>query len=731
MIKTLTLFLAATWLLVSLWGCKPAPPSSEVVRLLPKNTNVILITLDTTRADRLGCYGYAEAATPTLDALAERGVLFENAYAQVPLTLPSHASLMTGRYPKEHGIRLNGRSALSSVHPTLAELFQSHGYATGAFVASSVLDSRYRLDRGFEVYHDDMGLQKDSVVGADVQRRADRVVDDALDWLTGVNDKPFFGWIHFYDPHQPYDPPAPYRETQDDPYDGEIAFVDAQIKRLVTFLDTHDLRGKTMIVVVGDHGESFGEHGETGHTLFLYRTNLHVPLMIGGPSWPVRRRIDAVAEVVDVFPTILSAFGWTLPEGLLSRSLRRTAASEESDAGSYAESLYGHGSFAWAQQHALTTRRWKYISSTIPELYDLSADPAERHDVRAVYPEVAEQMRDALFARYGQMAPSAAGAVSLTPQARRELESLGYLPSGGRSVSQDFLTPDAPDPKTMVQAYTLVTRSQTLLARGELKKAIPLLEQAVQASPGSATIQFLLGSAYQRGGNHTDAIGPLLAGLRLDPENPDMLLMVAGSLASVGRNDEAEEHYRAALAFDVIAKNHKRAATVRYNLAVIADQRGDRAAATWEYEHALAMDPSHEKSVSALVNIYLEAKRVGDAVRVLRETLPHAPDSVAILRPLASLLATAPDADMRNGKRAVALALRAVSLTQRQDPIVLATLAAAHAETGQFDRAVRIGQEAAEVARGKKAARLAHFIDSQVSGYQKGHPFRDISLRRD
>ncbi len=709
-------------------GCEPAPSVPGGALHLPARTNVVLITLDTTRADRLGCYGYAKAETPTLDALAAQGTLFENAYAQVPLTLPSHATILTGRYPKEHGIRLNGRDALAASYPTLAQTFKDHGYTTGAFLASSVLDARYRLDRGFDHYDDDMGRQQDGSVGADVQRRADRVTDAALVWLDGVKSQPFFGWFHYYDPHYPYDPPTPFRGSLEDPYDGEIAFVDAQIKRIIEYLETNSLRDQTLIVVVGDHGESFGEHGEEGHTLFLYETNLRVPLILSHPILPGGQRIDSVVEAVDVFPTVLSSLGWTVPDGLLSRSLWGVVGFDVID-GSYAESLYGWGSFGWAQQHSLTTRRWKYISSTIPELYDLAADPVERRNVIADYPQVAEQMRETLAARYNNMKPGTAGTVALSASARRGLESLGYLSANLAPEMPEFLTPDAPDPKRMVKTYALVTQSQDFLARGELNQAIPLLEQAATASPLSTAIHFLLGTSYQRLDRHADAVEPLLAGLRLDPKNPEMLLAVAGSLATIGRNDEAETHYRAALAFDAIAKDVKLAAAVRFNLAVIASQRGDPAAATQEYENVLRLDPGNEKSVAALVNVYLGAKRTGDAVRVLRDALPVAPNSLAILRPLASLLATAPDAAVRDGTLAVSLAERAVDISKRGDPVILATLAAAHAETGRFDLAIRLGTEAANVASQKRIPQLANFIETQVAAYRKGQPFRDNSLR--
>jgi arylsulfatase A-like enzyme len=238
--------------------------------------NLLLITLDTTRADRLGCYGYSGAATPALDALARRGTLFENALAQVPMTLPSHATLVTGRYPRELGIRNNAQAALGRDHPTLGTVFKGRGYRTAAFVAAFVLDSRYGLDQGFEVYDDDVG---EGVL----MRRANEVTDRALAWLHEVKEQPFFAWIHYFDPHLPYEPPEAFRGVGADPYDGEIAFVDSEVKRLMEWLEAERLPDRTLVVVAGDHGESFGEHGEHGHAMFLYRTNLRVPLILAHP----------------------------------------------------------------------------------------------------------------------------------------------------------------------------------------------------------------------------------------------------------------------------------------------------------------------------------------------------------------------------------------------------------------------------------------------------------------
>jgi len=863
---TLCLLLTTTAWLVG--GCEPSdkPASKAAVGSVSSGStaklygqNVLLITLDTTRADRLGCYGYAGAATPTLDELAEQGVLFLHAQSQVPLTFPSHASLMTGRYPKELGVRVNGRNALAPTHPTLATIFKEHGYGTAAFVSAAVVDSRYGLDRGFDTYSDDMGRQGENLDLAPPERPANVVTDDALAWLDSAADKPFFVWIHYYDPHDPYEPPSAFRAAHPDPYDGEIAFMDTQIKRVVDWLNSRRLRDRTLVIAVGDHGESFGEHGELGHTVFLYQTNLSVPMILTHPSLRTGHRVEAVVECVDLLPTVLSLMGWTPPPGLLARDLTPALAGELIDSTeSYGESHHVNWSYGWAEQRSLTTQRWKYISSTEPELFDLAADPRERVNVLAGFPKVARQMREALQARFLEMQPGEAGAITIDEGARRELESLGYLSGGTQPSAGGFLTPNLPDPKRMLPVFEQVKQGRAFLAANQLEQAIAVLKQAAQASPGSMSIHFLLGMAYQKSRRPGDAIAALEDALRLDPRYPPALQMMAESLVAVGRREEAARHYRAVLAlddanagahgalaqflrqngntdealhhlqraieidpdnaealnelgivyekqgdleraadvyrravaanpdhaiaqfnlgmlllrgghaldapphlrqavvfkpdlaraivrragafaesgdvdaaeaaFEAVADNTEVALQARFNLAVFAERRGDREAATRAHERVLELEPGYEESVAALVGLYLGRKRSTDAVRMLRAALPTAPNSLTVLRPLASLLATAPNDEARDGQLAVELAERAATLTQRNDAIVLATLAAAYAETGAFDKAVAVGTEAADLARRLKIPELPEFIEVQLAGYRAGRPFRDSSL---
>ncbi|HPJ72604.1 MAG TPA: sulfatase, partial [bacterium] len=311
--------------------------------------NVLLITLDTTRADRLGCYGCRWAHTPALDGLARAGWKFENAFTQVPFTLPAHATILTGRYPAGHGLRDNESGGLPGGIGTLPEIFREHGYATAAFVASFTLDKRFGLGRGFDLYDD---RPDESSRGRELP--ANTVAGRALAWMEKNAGRPFFCWIHFFDPHFPYDPPSAYLGAGIDPYDGEIAFMDAQIGRILDFLDRRGLSGRTLVVAAGDHGEALGEHGENEHGLLVYEGSMRVPLILRIPGRTGGIDVGRAAGLVDLAPSVLDALGWPLPAGMAGQSLL----DDGSGPGEcYGESLFGFYSHRWAPLYSLTTSR--------------------------------------------------------------------------------------------------------------------------------------------------------------------------------------------------------------------------------------------------------------------------------------------------------------------------------------------------------------------------------------
>lgn len=387
---------------------------------LPPVRNVVIVTLDTTRADRLTPYGLMQVSMPHLERLAREGIVFDQAISVAPLTLPAHASLFTGLWPAHHGVRDNAGQPLAAAHLTLAEVLQAQDFRTAAFVGSAVLDEDRGLAQGFATYG---GVAPTDAGRHGRQRRGDAVVSQALDWLSGVGASRFFLWVHLYDPHRPYDAP-PHAGEASDPYVAEITFSDAQLGRLLGGLEHRGLLPHTLIVVAGDHGESLGEHGERDHGVLLYEAVLRVPMMILAPGLPPGR-IGDVVRLIDVAPTVLDLAGAPSPpgDGVSLRELM-TGRRRGLDLEAYAESTYPER-FGWAPLRALRDGRYKYIDGPAPELYDLTADPFEQHDIIAARPATAAAMKRRIDTLVGP-AVTAAGSSDVPGELRERLSALGY-----------------------------------------------------------------------------------------------------------------------------------------------------------------------------------------------------------------------------------------------------------------------------------------------------------------
>lgn len=519
---------------VALVGCERSATDSAG-RSGAAEYNLLLITLDTTRADRIGCYGHKQGITPSLDALAASGVRFANAFAQVPITLPSHATILTGVYPPEHGVRENGQRSLAAEVPTLAEVFREQGYRTGAFIAATALDSRYGLDRGFELYDDtmvtdDRGRERS-------QRQADVVCDSALDWLESVRDERFLAWVHFYDPHLPYEAPAQYVLRWGDPYDAEVAFMDANVGRLLAWVDQRGLGANTLVVAVADHGEAIGEHGYTEHALLLYDSIMRVPLIISLPGvLPGGRTVDGVARTVDLVPTILDLLGMETPAVVSGESLVATLRGAPlPDRVSYGETEYPHGAFGWAPLRCLVEKSWKYIRAPEVELYDLAADRGELNNIAPAHPDLIVHMEEVLTDLEAGMTLREGEAAPLDDETRQALESLGYV--GSRQLTVD--PQDLKNPVDMVDVEAGFWRAMGMVQRRQLPQAIALLEPAHSRSPESFVIVELLGKAYALSGRLDEAEQKLAEAVRMQPHMPGTLEAFAEVLAARGKREQA------------------------------------------------------------------------------------------------------------------------------------------------------------------------------------------------
>lgn len=418
--------------------------------------NVLILTLDTTRADRLGAYGFASADTPNIDRMAREGVLFEQAESAAPLTLPAHSSLFTGRFPFQHGVRDNG-AVLDPAELTLAQVLQARGFRTAAFAASYVLDARWGLARGFDVYDGpfDPRLRDDLHLDG-LRRPADEVVDYALAWLDTASRSRFFGWLHFYDAHMPYDRPKG-GANQADGYQGAIAFMDSQVGRVLGFLEARHLLERTLVVIVGDHGESLGEHGERTHGLFVYEGVTRVPLIIRAPSSRMRgRRVSGVVRSVDVMPTMLDLLGIPIPLPVAGATLvdRMTGSTGKDELETYSETMYPRYHFGWSELRAVRAGGFKLIAAPRPELYDLDADPAEAHNLYQSRPAVGAALAGRLRARESGEPGRAARNQMIDPNAAARLAALGYVAGSTEGREPRALLAD---PKDKIDLYQLIT----------------------------------------------------------------------------------------------------------------------------------------------------------------------------------------------------------------------------------------------------------------------------------
>ena len=441
-----------SWSKTLRWAADESRLGSLAAGVSRSALNLVVITLDTTRADHLGAYGFQSIETPHIDELAREGVLFVQTSTTSPLTLPAHASLYTGRFPFSHGVRDNAGFTLDARETTLAEILKRRGYSTGAFVSSVVLDAAKGLNQGFDFYRDDFASPAPPGPAVALRRPADDVTDDALSWLAQVGSSRFFAWLHFYDAHAPYQPRSPYREWYATrPYDAQIAFMDAQVGRLLDFLRERALLERTIVVVIADHGEGLGDHRETAHGIFLYDNVIRVPFIIRAPFAGLRARIvDDVTRTVDVMPTLLELIEVAAPENSEGKSLLplMTGEARSLNLDAYAESLYPLYRFGWSDLRALRSGRFKVIAAPRPELYELDRDPFEAHNVfdaqRALGERMIERLRE--IERSARSSTAEGARPQIDAETAAKLASLGYVSRPTVAAARDEL----PDPKDLI-----------------------------------------------------------------------------------------------------------------------------------------------------------------------------------------------------------------------------------------------------------------------------------------
>lgn len=617
---------AATWWVGWRGRTHRAPSGAELGSLAgglgASDLNVILLTLDTTRADRLGAYGDKAGATPNLDRLAAEGVVFEQAIASVPLTLPSHATMFTGLLPVRHGVRDNGGYVLDPKHPTLADELLSAGWRTGAFVGAFVLDGKWGLSKGFETYVDrfDMAQYRTASIG-DIARRADEVVDNAMPWLDAHAGQRFFAWLHFYDAHAPYDPPEPYKSRfRSLPYSGEIAFVDAQIGRLLTWLEERQLSRRTIVIVVGDHGESLNEHGENTHGFFIYDATMRVPLIVRTPfSGTAGRRVTSIVRTEDLLPTTLDLVGRGAPPATEGRSLVPLLTGAQSDLGldAYSESLYARNHYGWSELKALRSGRFKYIETTRPELYDLERDPGETMNLFAERRPLADRMA-AELARLATESPEAsAPSASVDPETRERLAALGYV--GSFSATPRTAGEVLPDPKDKIEIFNLMTAALETTG-DDVEDDVARLKRVLAQDPKILDAWVMLGNELFRRRDYTGALEQYQRALALNPDYDLATINLANAYRALGKYDAAILGYERYLLKD--PKN----AWVRYQLGELHADLGELDRAETAFEQALIDDTRVAAARNALGVVAFKRGQLDQAEQHIRAALAQKPD---------------------------------------------------------------------------------------------------------
>ncbi|RLE25573.1 MAG: hypothetical protein DRJ61_08410 [Acidobacteria bacterium] len=668
--------LAASAVVLGLSGCGESPP----------DFNVLLLTLDTTRADHLGCYGYESAHTPRLDQFArERAVRFEYALTPVPITLPSHTSILTGTYPVFHGVHDNDGFIVDDELTTLAEILSKEGFATGAAIAAYPLDSQFNLDQGFDEYNDEyqQDWSQSETVGRTartfgfLERTADLVNLAAFRWLESHGDERFFLWMHYFDPHQAYSPPAPF-DTQfaDSKYDGEIAFADENFGKVLDELDRQNLLDRTIIVVVGDHGEALDQHNEPTHAAFIYDATMRIPLLISAPlgGKPLTGVVNRQVQTIDIAPTILELLGLPAHPDMqgtsLVRDLREPLA-QHSGRPALLESSFCLYHFGWAPLRGLRTDRWKYVLAPKPELYDLESDPGEFYNLVSSMPERAAEMDAELeraFDEYAAERVDRSAATVIDSEVREKLAALGYLGGGGVSErGEGFPSREAlasmPNPVDRGLALSFVNSASEMVRQEEFETALEAAHNGLAADPGNFRLRLNVGQALLGLGNFEKAITELDRAAQMKPSDGLPHVLLGHAYVKLGRYEEARA------SFQVATRLERNSVEVLETQGAVEGHLGLIAEAAETFERALEIDGSRWSLHLRYAVVLADLGRRQEARSSFQEALRLKPYSTLVLDKIGLFYLN--EGDVEFARKALEQAVR----TEPGDPVLRLHLA--------------------------------------------------------
>ncbi len=607
-----------------------------------RDFNVILITLDTTRADKIGAYGCTQVKTPVIDGFARRGLLFEECIAQTPLTLPSHTSIMSGTFPPFHGVRDNGGFIVPQGLTTMAEVFKQAGYQTAAFVAAYVLDSRWGLNQGFDYYFDQFDLSKFQTLSlGDIQRPGNEVIDEVLPWLEKRRSEKFFAWVHLYDPHTPYEPPPPYdKEYEGRPYLGEIAFADSQIGRLWAFLEANGLADKTFLVFAGDHGESLGQHRESAHGFFVYQEAIHVPLIFVTPFAKLQGKVSArPTNLADILPTVLEMCGRPIPAEVQGRSLvpeffdpMRAATKQATGTLTYSETYYPRFHFGWSDLRSVQNDRYQLVIATDMELYDLKEDPGELHNLIDSRPAVVRSLRiqaDELLAGYKRGALQS-DIRKVDEETREKLAALGYL--GSFTDESKLEGKRLANPKDKIGIFNDLSKARELGMSGHAAEGISMIEGIIRQDPDIVDAYFALGNIYFRERRYTEALKQFQIAMGLNPDDSFSAINVANCYVGLRQPDKAEAYM-----LDFLKRGLKDS-QIYFFLGNLNYRRKKYDAAIPYFRQCLSLNSESASAYNALAAIYYLQDNLAEAEKNSREALRLSPKLSSVHFNLAQIM---------------------------------------------------------------------------------------------
>ncbi len=635
-----------------------------------KPFNLLLVSFDTTRPDHLGCYGYPNIDTPNIDRIASEGIIFRDAVTSVPLTAPSHSTILTGLYPTRHGVRDNSTFVLGDEITTLAEILKAEGYSTAAFVSAFVLDSRFGLDQGFDLYNDDVKGKEDLWTFEIPQRPGKEITEAAVKWLTEVKE-PFFCFLHYYDPHTPYEPPPPFDSIYTaSPYDGEIAYADYEFGKVLDEISRRNLKDHTMIVIVSDHGEGLGEHNESAHGILMYESTMKVAFLLDLPrshplrgSIPEHLAIEQTVGLVDVTPTLLDLLGVNPPDDLDGRSLVPLLEGEKLPPRFYyLETFYAYLAYKWSPLRGIRFNKWKFILAPEPELYNLAEDPHETTNLYLAEEDRARALKENLKLVVSKENRAAISRAQLSPEEERKLRALGYVSASRAEIPTD-IEPHGKDPKHMIAAVekyfgggmdafvhhrleearedfaqmveidpdniqARMFLGRTLMEMGDLEGAAQQFLKATEIDSTYSQGFFRLGVIYREMNDLDKSLMFFRIAAHLFPETPGVLSNIGSILFEKGKSDSAMLFFNKALEVD--PEDPK--AHFNIGLLYLSQDRVD-SALTW-FHKTLKVDPGHLKALVNIATIYIKMGNPDSTLAYLEKARAVAPDDPKILENL-------------------------------------------------------------------------------------------------